>query len=101
MKKYPMKVPNLVTKPIQNFYATAISFDVKILRYRTVFTDSTWKMEYYNGFIIIAGENIKVLFFLELKKKIDSMKPLVGLTSHFWLLFVVPAYITGIFWDLI
>ena len=62
-KKYPMmKVPNLVTESVQHFYATGISFDIWILQYRTIFTDSTWQMECDNGFIIMAGENIKVLF---------------------------------------
>ena len=59
-------MPNLVTEAIQHFYATAISFDVETVRYRTIFTDSTWQMECYNGFIIIAGQNVEVLF-LEVK----------------------------------
>ena len=60
-------MPNLVTESIQHFYATAISFDVQILRYRTIFTDSTWQMECYDRFIIVAGENIEVLLVLEIK----------------------------------
>ena len=67
-KKYhSTKMPNLVTESIQHFYATCISFDVKILRYRTVFTNSTRQMECYDRFIIIAGENIKVLLVSEIK----------------------------------
>jgi ABC-type polysaccharide/polyol phosphate export permease len=97
-KKSYKKVPNLVTKSIQHIYALAISFYACILRYRTI-TASTGQMEYYNGFIFMACENIKVLF-LAIKNNC-FMKLLVRLTSHFWLLSMVPAYIlTGIFWDL-
>jgi hypothetical protein len=101
-KKSYKKVPNLVTKSIQHIYALAISFYACILRYRTI-TASTGQMEYYNGFILMASENIKVLFLAIknscLTKLLVRLK--VRLTSHFWLLSMVPAYIlTGIFWDL-
>jgi hypothetical protein len=42
-----MKLPNLVTESIQHFYTAAFSLDVEILRYRTIFKEGTWQMEYY------------------------------------------------------